>query len=241
MVNIPVIAKRELNTYFLSLMAYLVLTFFALASGLGFAVIIALYGPQVDPNALIGSIFGWTGYWIVLAVPLITMRLLSEEASSGTVETLMTAPVSDAEVVLGKYVGALIFTMVLLAPVALQCLYVAGLGPLDYGPLAAGWLGLYLLVAQFLAIGLLCSALFRIQLASGLAAFLVLFGLMLAGVIAHGSESALAQACRYLSPPRHLDAMMKGIIDSRDLVYFVVTTCLFLFLSVRALESRKWR
>ena len=117
MVNVPVIAKRELNTYFLSLMGYLVLTLFALGNALVFALLLG--GPQIDPNMVAGTMFGWSVTLMIFTAPMITMRLLSEETSSGTIESLMTTPVSEAEVVLGKYVGALLFAIVMLAPIAL--------------------------------------------------------------------------------------------------------------------------
>jgi len=239
MVNVPVIARRELNTYFLSLMAYVVLTLFALANGLGFGVM--MRGPQADLNLVAATVFGWAVTLMVFGLPMITMRLLSEEASSGTIETLLTVPVSNAEVVLGKYVGALIFTMVMLVPVVLECIYLATVGTLDLGPLASGLLGIYLLIAQFLAVGLFCSSITRIQLAAALATVVALVGTLLVGELVRDMESPLAKLLLYVSPPRHLDGFMKGVIDSRDLVYFVATAALFLFLTVRVLESRRWR
>ena len=239
MVNVPVIAKRELNTYFLSLMGYLVLTLFALGNALVFALLLG--GPQIDPNMVAGTMFGWSVTLMIFTAPMITMRLLSEETSSGTIESLMTTPVSDAEVVLGKYVGALLFAIVMLAPIALECVFLALLGGMDYGPVASGMLGVYLLTAQFLAIGLFCSAAIRIQLVSAMATFSVLVGALLLGQWAQRGSSAIAKACVYAMPPAHLEGFIKGVIDSRDLVYFVATTSLFLFLGVRVLEARKWR
>ena len=239
MVNVPVIAKRELSTYFLSLTAYLVLMLFALVNALVFALLVG--GPEMDPNGAASSVFGFAMWFLIFAAAIMTMRLLSEETSSGTIESLMTTPVSDAEVVLGKYVGALLFGMVMLAPIILECAFLAMLGGMDYGPVASGLLGVYLLVAQFLAIGLFWSAMIRIQLVSALATIVTLFGALLLGQLAERGHSVLAKACVYAMPPSHLDGFMKGVIDSRDLVYFVATTALLLFLSVRALEARKWR
>ncbi len=239
MVNIPVIAKRELNTFFLSPIAYLVLAGFAVGHGLLFAVF--LWGSSVDLNAVAGSAFWVALYLLIVTVPLITMGLLSEEASSGTIETLLTTPVSDMEVVLGKYLGALLFGVAMLAPIALECVYLAAMGTLDYGPVAAGFLGLYLLIAQFVAIGLFCSSLTRVQVGSAIISFVMLLGLFFLWLVVRDRSSLAAVVLRYMAPPVHYDGFVKGIVDTRDLVYFASTTALFLFLSVRVLESRRWR
>ena len=239
MVNIPVIAKRELNTYFLSLMAYFVLTLFALANGLFLAG--WLRGTLIDPNLVIREAMGFALFLLVFVVPVITMRLFSEEASSGTMETLLTTPVSDAEVVLGKYMGALIFGMAMLVPVALECLYLAALGGVDYGPVASGFLGLYLGFALFLAIGLFCSSITRIQVGAAIMTFVILLGVLLLGHLVRDAESTIGKILTYMGPTRHVRWFLKGIVDSRDLVYFVASTCMFLFLSVKVLELRRWR
>lgn len=239
MVNIPVIAKRELNTYFLSLIAYFVLTVYALLHGLIFAGLLS--GQEFDPNQVAANSMMAALTLMVFTVPVITMRLLSEEANSGTIETLLTTPVSDVEIVLGKYIGALIFGTAVLIPIMLECAFLALLGGLDYGPIASALLGLYLVIAQFLAIGLFCSALTRVQLASGILTLLILLGICFLWNVVQDSTSTTASVLMYLAPPRHFFAFVKGVIDSRDLVYFVATTALFLFLSVRVLEMRKWR
>ena len=239
MVNIPVIAKRELNTYFLSLMAYFVLTLFTLANALGFAT--WLRGTLIDPNVVINAVIGWALTLLVFAVPVITMRLFSEEVSSGTVETLLTTPVSDTEVVLGKYMGVLIFGMAMLVPVALECVYLTTLGGVDYGPMASGFLGLYLAFALFLAVGLFCSSVTRIQVGAAIMTFVILLGLLLLGNLVGQSQSAIGKALTYMAPARHVSGFFKGVVDSRDLVYFVASTCMFLFLSVKVLELRRWR
>jgi len=239
LINIPVIARRELSTYFLSLIAYFVLTAFALAYGL---VLVGLLGDaQIDPNAAAARGFDWAVTLMIFAVPIIAMRLLSEEASTGTMETLLTAPVSEGEVVLGKYLAALIFGLTMLAPVAGGCVMLATMGGLDYGPVASGLLGLYLVVAQFLAIGLLCSSLTRMQIGSAIMAFVAVLALSILGYTVRAGASGLGAALAYLAPGAHLAGFLKGIVDSRDLVYFAATTALFLFLSVTALKMRKWR
>ena len=239
MVNSPVIARRELNTYFLSLLAYVVLTLFALASGLVFAV--GFQGSRIDPTMFASWTFQWTVTLMIWAVPMIAMRLLSEEAASGTIETLLTTPVSSTEVVLGKYVGALIFSMAMLVPVALECAYLTVVGDLDYGRVASGFLGVYLATAQFLAVGLLCSSLTRVQLAAAVMTLVTLLGLLFLGGMAGDSMSTTGRVLRYVAPTAHLSALLKGVVDSRDLVYFVATTCMVLFLTVKVLDLKRGR
>jgi ABC-2 type transport system permease protein len=165
MVNVPVITRRELSAYFLSPIAYVVLTAFALGHGL-------LFAPALSPPIDLGAVAQWSLYMpvflMIVAIPLLTMRLLAEETHSGTIETLMTAPVTELEVVLGKFVGALLFATIMMLPIGLELAYLRLLGPMDAGPLLAGFLGVFLLTAQFIAVGLFCSALTRIQIASAI-------------------------------------------------------------------------
>jgi len=238
MVNLPVIAKRELNTYFLSPIAYLVLTGFAVVHGLLFIVILG--GGQIDPNHTVGGTL-WVGlYLMILAAPIITMRLLSEESSSGTMETLMTTPVGDLEVVLGKFMGALVFGMAMLIPLLVEAGFLMLVGQVDYGPLASGLLGIYLLTAQFLAIGLFCSSLTRAQIGSAILSFVILLGLFFIWLVARDRTSQVADTLKYLAPPMHFAGFVKGVVDTRDLVYFVASTGLFLWLTLIVLQFRRW-
>lgn len=242
MVTIPVIARRELNAYFLSPIAYVVLTLFALANGLLF--LDALGSPVAGGTLPIDSsvIASWciraAAYLLMFFVPVVTMRLLSEEASGGTVETLLTAPVSAADVAVGKYLGALIFGMAMLVPVLAECMFLAGLGGMDYGVLASALLGVYLMMALFLAVGLFCSSLTRSQVASALMGIVLLLGLQLAGGVARG-ESALERAIRFASPLSHARDMLDGVISSADLVYFFAATWLFVFLAALGLHAQR--
>lgn len=238
MVNVPVIVKRELNHYFFSPIAYVVLTAFAVAYGIYFAIWL---GPAADLGLLAARLLSVPLFLLTMAVPLLTMRLLAEESHSGTIETLMTAPVTELEVVLGKFTGALIFAMVMMAPVAGEITFLRLLGEMDVGPLLSGSLGLFLLTAQFVSIGLLCSALTRMQIASAIICFVLLLGLYLLPFLGQDSSSAIVQVLRYACPPTHYFRFLKGIVDTRDLAYFAITTGTFLFLTVKALELRKWR
>jgi ABC-2 type transport system permease protein len=238
MVNVLAITKRELNTYFLSPIAYIVLTAFALADGIMFVLWVR---PPLDPDQVARVAFSVPMVLLIFAVPLLTMRLLSDEAYRGTIETLMTAPVTELEVVAGKFVGALIFTVIMFVPILAEVLFLRLLGEMDAGPLLSGFLGVFLLAAQFVAIGLFCSALTRIQVASAIICFVILLGFYLIPLLFTDSAALSVRVLRYISPPTHYVGFLKGIVDTRDLAYLVVTTAAFLFLTVKALELRKWR
>jgi ABC-2 type transport system permease protein len=238
MINIPVIARRELSASFLSPIAYLVLTAFSVANGLLFAIYIG--SPLIDPNDSIRLIFWIAFYLMIVAAPIITMRLVSEETSQGTLEPLLTAPVSDTEVILGKFAGALFFCIIMFIPLLLECIYLMALGNVDYGPFASGFMGLYLLTGQFLAVGLLCSSLTRVQVGAAITSFAVLLGLVFVWLL--GNESnPIIRGLAYISPVYHYRNFNMGVIDTRSLVYFLATASLCVFLSIRSLESRKWR
>jgi len=239
MINVPVITRRELNSLFLSPTAYVVLTGFAFVQGLLFANVL---GPHVDPVLTCELItFRIPLYLLMAATPVLTMRLLSEETAGGTIETMMTAPVTEAELVLGKFAGVLVFAMVMFLPIGAQMAFLGLHEPLDAGATLAGSMGLFLLTAQFLSVGLLCSALTRMQIAAAIMSFAALLALCSASYLAGGSRGGLGSLLRYLSPPGHYTGFSRGIVDTRDVAYFVVTTALLLVLTVRALQLRKWR
>ncbi len=238
MVNVPVIARRELSTYFLSPIAYVVLTGFALAQGLLFSLGVV---PVMELSRTAESALALPLLLLILAIPILTMRLLSEETSSGTIESLMTTPVSEAEVVLGKYAGALIFAVVMYVPILAEVAFLRLLGEMDAGPLLSGCLGLFLLTAQFISVGLLCSAFTRIQIASAIMSFVTLLVLYFVWLLSRDATTTVGGVLRYLSPPMHYTGFLKGIVDTRDVAYFILTTAAMLFLTVKALELRKWR
>jgi ABC-2 type transport system permease protein len=249
-VNAPVIARRELRSYFLSPVAYVVLAAFAVAQGIGFAIVLADApaagqaagaGVLLDLREALVRLFGLPFHLLVLTVPILTMRLLSEESRTGTLETLMTTPTGEAEVTIGKFVGALLFAVVLFVPLGLQVAVLGTLGTLDVGALLAGVLGLLLVTAQFVALGLFCSSMTRAQIVSGIVTLVVLLALQSAQFMARAVPPRVGAVLRYLAPLTHYVNFTKGVVDTRDLAYFVLTTFALLFLTVRSLQLRKWR
>jgi ABC-2 type transport system permease protein len=189
--------------------------------------------------------FGQTVYfWLVLlfVAPVLTMRLISEERRSGTIEVLMTAPVSEAQVVIGKYLAALLFYVFLWLPTLAYPAVLAYYSEVDWGPVLAGYLGVLGIGALFLAIGLLASSLTRSQLVAAILTFAMLIPLFTFGLLENlFRDETLKQAFSYLNLWQHMEEFGKGIVDTRRLVYYLTTTVLFLFLSARTLEAKKWR
>jgi ABC-2 type transport system permease protein len=238
-----IIAKREFRSYFDSPLAYIVicLSFFAL--GLLFFLFNGGFW-QLD-RASVSRLFEYTPMGLsFLVVPVVTMRLLAEERRSGTLEMLITLPVKDSDVVLGKYLGALGLVLVLVVstlayPIAMFK-WPWNLGPLDGGPVASGYLGLLLFSAASVAVGLLISALTESQAVAFFITFFVLGGLWLFGDLASKADGLFAVLLNYVSFQSRLNNFWRGLVDSRDVVFFLSVTALSLMVAFRALERRKW-
>jgi len=238
-----IIAKREFRSYFDSPIAYIVicLSFFAL--GLMFFFLNGGFW-QLD-RASISRLFESTPMGLsFLVVPVVTMRLLAEERRSGTLEMLITLPVKDSDVVIGKYMGALGLVLVLvlstLAYPLVMFWHPWNLGPIDGGPVASGYLGMVLFSAAAVAVGLLISALTESQAVAFFITFFVLGALWLFGDLASKAGGTLAIVLNYISFQSRLNNFWRGLIDSRDVIFFLSVTVLSLMVAFRALERRKW-
>jgi gliding motility-associated transport system permease protein len=238
-----VIAKREFRSYFDSPLAYVVICLSFLALGVFFFAIGGRFW-QVDKASLQG-LFEYAPIGLsLLVVPVVTMRLLAEEKRSGTLEMLITLPVKDSDVILGKYLGALGLVLVLLvATIAYPFAMFRwpwNLGPLDYGPIWSGYLGLLLFSAASVAIGLLVSSLTESQAVAFFITFFVLLILWFIGSVAENLGGWYGNALAFVSFQSRLDGFTRGMVDTRDVIYFVSVTCLALVVAFRALERRKW-
>jgi len=244
--GILAIMDREIRAYFFSPLAYIVAAFLLLVNGMVFWLIVSfLNNPQAGFGAPLELFFGQTIYfWLVLlfVAPVLTMRLLSEERRSGTIEVLMTAPINEAQVVVGKYLAALIFYCFLWLPTLTYAGIVAYYSEVDWGPVAAGYLGVFGVGAFFLSVGLFASALTRSQLVAAILTFALLIPLFTFGLLENlFNDPTLKQAFSYLNLWQHMEEFSKGIVDTRHLVYYLSATVLFIFLSAKALEAKKWR
>ena len=238
---------RELRSYFVSPLAYLVMTCFLLYNGIVFSAILSFLNNPANPGTErpMDNIFQGFFFWIILSFvcTVLTMRLISEELRSGSIEVLMTAPVTEAQVVIGKYLAALTFFCALWLPTVAYAGIVAHYSRVDWGPIAGGYFGIFCLGALYLSVGILFSALTRSQLLAAIMTFVALVGVFfLVGLLDNlVNGEILKQAFGYVNLLNHMEEFHKGIVDTRRLVYYVSAICFFLFLASRALEARKWR
>ncbi len=237
------IVRREFLAYFFSPLAYVVLTGFLLVNGFVFyRIVLALNSPETPRTALMSLFFTSVFYWIfmMLITSMIAMRLLSEERKSGSIEALLTAPVSEGTVVTGKFAGALCFFAFLWLPTLLYPILLSRYGKVDPGPIASGYLGILLVGALFLSAGTFASALTKNQIVSAVLGFVFILTLFFVGLFDDlGRGTASKDAISYLNLLEHMDEFARGIVDTRRLIYVASTVVFFLFLSTKALESNK--
>ncbi len=237
---------RELRAYFFSPLAWVVLFFFLLINGFIFALIVSfLNDPRSPAGPPLELFFGGTlFFWLILLFigPVLTMRLLSEELRSGSIEVLMTAPVTEGQVVAGKYLAAFAFYLFLWLPTALYAVVVDRFSDVDWGTIAAGYLGIALVGALFLAIGVLGSALSKNQIVAAIITFaLNLLVFMVVFLTNLANDPKLKDLFGHVSIAEHMEEFSKGIVDTRRLVFYLSTTLFFLWFASRALEDKKWR
>ena len=240
------LVRRELVAYFSSPLAYVILTAFLFFNGYVFWLIVAfLNDPRSQAMAPLKLFFGGTiFFWLFLLfmVPVITMRLLAEERRSGTLEVLLTSPVSEGQVVFGKFLAALLFYLFLWVPTLVYVLILATHSAIDPGPVAAGYLGILLLGILFAAVGLLTSALAKNQIVAAVFAFAVLVVLFSVGLLEQlVSTPWLKGALGYMNLWDHMDDFARGLVDTRHVVYQLSVAGLSLFLATKALEASKGR
>lgn len=235
--NALTIAQKELNTYFSSPVAYVVTAFFMLVMGYFFYLLLVL-----TREASLRGLFGNMAVILLFVTPFLTMRLLAEEQRMGTIELLLTSPVRDWQVVLGKFLGALAFLLFMLALTLFYPLLLSRLGAPDWGPMASGYLGIVLIGATCLAVGLFASSLSQNQIVTGFIAFALLIILWLLGAAAQAVGSGpLGSVFDYLAINTHFDDFVRGVIDTQHVVYYLILTALFLFMATRVVEAKRWR
>jgi len=235
--------RRELRAFFFSPLAYVMLFFFLVVTGVIFVYIVGqLNNPASPGGPPLKFFFSATWLMLLLLGPLLTMRLVSEELRSGSIEVLMTAPVTEGQVIGGKFLAAFTFYAFLWFPTLGYAIMIALYEKVDWGPVMAGYLGVLLIGALFLAIGIFSSAMTRSQLLAAMMTAALLFVLFLLGVFeGMASNELLKRALGYVSIFNHIDELASGIVDTRRLVFYLSGTLFFLFLASRALEDKKWR
>jgi ABC-2 type transport system permease protein len=254
MKNLLAIYKRELKAYFVSPVAYVVLVIFLVIAGFFFSSIVrwfatfslqaqhSPYGaPEMNITAWLEGFFLNTAVWILFVLPLLSMRLFSEEKRQGTMELLFTYPIRDAETVLGKYFACATIFVVMLVASAVNMLVLAKYGDPEFGPLFSAYLGLFLMGASFLAVGTFVSSLTENQIVAAVGTFGALLLLWVIHWVSTSANPQLGHLLEEISVIERYSDFAKGVIEIKDIIYYVSFAVFFIFLTMRVLESKKWR
>ncbi|NOY91925.1 MAG: ABC transporter permease subunit [Deltaproteobacteria bacterium] len=235
MSNTSTIAGRQFRSYFNGAAAYIVISIVMLALGILFWKTFFLYGKSTTRE-----MFRWLSLILVFAAPAISMGLLAEEKRTGTIELLITMPVKDSEVILGKYIGVMGLYVVLLLLTLPYPFSVSSLGHLDWGTVISGYVGLFLWGGAMLAIGLMASSFTDNQLVAFFIGLAINFSLWLIGPMLQLLPAEFASIFQWLSFDFHFERMQRGVIAVRDVIYFLSIVAIGLSVAFRSLESRRW-
>ena len=254
--NTLAIAHKELRAYFASPIAYIVIGFFALLFGWFYIGILdwfvrqgmqmgqfGMQGPQnmnVNQQMIRPLLLNMTVVFLFL-LPLVTMRTYAEEKRSGTIELLLTSPLTDLQIVLGKFIGAMALYSAMLAVTMIHFGLLFVYGNPDWKPLAVAYLGLFLFGGCFISVGLFISSLTKNQIVAGAATFGVFLLLWVVDWIGQSLGPTGESLTKYLSMTEHLDDFVKGVIDTKHLVYYVSFITFGLFLTMRSVDAERWR
>jgi ABC-2 type transport system permease protein len=247
--------KKEMRLYFSSPVAWVVMTIFLFIAGYFFYSIFAFYtlasmqsamNPQMGrelnvTDSVFRPLFSNMSVILLLLMPLMTMRLFAEERRSGTIELLLTYPVRDGVVLLAKYLAALALYAIMLALTLLYPAMVVYFTRPEWGPLLTGYLGLLLMGATFLAVGIFASSLTENQIVASITTFGVLLFLWVVGWSAEYVGGSWGRVLSHLSLLDHFDTFARGVLDTKDVIYYVDVTVVALFLTLRSLEARRWK
>lgn len=255
--NTLTIAGKELQGYFVQPVAYVVLTVFLLLGGWFFFAmlrqfdemiqIIQMMGQpsqlqQMNLNArVIDPLLHDLSIVLVIVMPALTMRIFAEEKRTGTYELLLTAPIRTGEVVAGKFIAAATFTLIMIAAAWIFPIILLIFGNPEVGVMFAGYLALALLALTFVAVGIFTSSLTQNQIIAAISSFGLLILLYVISWPAEAGGGVIWSILGYLSLPEHFSTMVRGVIDTKDLVFFVSAIILALFLTQRSVESARWR
>jgi ABC-2 type transport system permease protein len=242
--------RRELAAFFFSLTGYVIIAAVTLLAGLGFVVLIAGLGNDPFTAPVTEMFYSTVYFWLILLLvtPVITMRLFALEKASGTFETLMTTPVGDMQVVASKFTAAVIFYMVTWLPM-LACLFIVRHftnqpGALDAGTVGGMYLGVFLTGCLFLSLGCFASSLTRSQMAAAMISFVLGVSLFSIGFLAEAIPVAAqwqSQVLSYFGLFEQMHNFARGMVDTRAVIFYVSLTFFFLFLTLRVVESRRWK
>jgi len=252
--QVLLICRKELKSYFASPIAYLLMAFFGLIFGFGFYTATRdllrysfqaqMMGQQAQMNVneqVIRPLLGFASTIALFLIPMITMRTFAEEKRSGTIELLLTSPVKDIHIIVGKWLGAMLLYLCVLAMSMVNIALLFAWGKPDLRPVLIAYLGLILQGGALLAIGVFISTTTRNQIIAGGVTFFVCLLLWLLSWYTAFDASAGAQIVNYLSIVTHFDSFAKGVLDTKDIVFYLSMIFFSLFITSRAMESLRWR
>jgi ABC-2 type transport system permease protein len=252
--NTWTIAKKELNSYFRSPIAYGVMAFFALIAGYFFYVAVVYFVRRGLESSMMGQSFPMDVNEFVVRpvfsnisviglflIPMITMRLFAEEKRTGTIELLLTSPLSDMSIIFGKWLGGMILYTAMLGLSAISMALLFAYGQPDWRPILIGYLGLLLQGGALLAIGTFVSNCTKNQIVAGVAGFAVCLLLWVLDWVTSFETSVTSRILSYLSVLQHFDSFSKGVLDTKDILFYLSVIFFGLFLTARSMESLRWR
>lgn len=250
--NITTIAGKELRSYFGSPVAWVMMGLFAVLFAYFYNVYLAVFlsplrsqfgAPPVQNvnSEMIRPLLQNASVLILFLLPMMTMRTYSEEKRSGTIELLLTSPVTDLEIILGKFLGAVGLYGALLAVTALYIGLLFGVGSPEFSPILSGYLGLLLLGSCFISMGLFISSLTKNQMVAGAATFVVALMFWIISWFADSTGPTTAAILNYLSVTQHFDDFGKGVIDTKHIVFYLSFIAFGLFLTLKSVDSERWR
>lgn len=237
MQQILAITLKELKSYFVSPIAYVVIAMFLAMSGFFYVGILF----SVKDASMMRHLFSNMSVILMLLSPLISMRLLAEENRSKTIELLFTSPISDAGIILGKFLAAASLLLIMMLCTVHFPLILMIYGEPDIWPILAGYVGIFLIGTSYLAIGMLTSSWTQNQIIAGAVAFSISLILMFMGVIGNLLGPEMGGVLNYLGLFSHFDSFSKGVLTASDLLYYLTLIGIVLFLTTRSLETRRWR
>lgn len=254
MKNIWIICSKELKSYFASPIAYLLMAIFAVIFGFFFYSATAFFvmrgmeaqmmgrGMPMDVNEwVIRPLLSNASVIALFLIPMITMRLYAEEKRSGTMELLMTSPIRDVEIVIGKFIASLLMFACVIGVSALDLAALFAYGKPDWKPILVGYLGLLLQGGALIAIGTFISTTTKNQIIAGGATFAVCLLLWVLDWVSSYEQAVWAKVVSYMSVVQHFEPFSKGVIDSKDVIFFASLIFFGLFLTARSMESLRWR
>ncbi len=256
--NVMLVFKKELLSFFSSFIAYAVIAVFLAITGYLFYNLLANFSilsfqAQADPmiarqynllninETVVRPLFGNISMIMLLMTPLLTMKLLAEEKKSGTMELLLTYPVRDSEVVIGKYLACLAVLLALLLSTVSYPVLLYIWGEPEVMPIVTGYLGLFLLGAAFIALGVFTSSVTENQIVAASLAVGILFFFWLMSYSVTLVSPGIGQIVSYIAINEHFESLAKGVVDTEDIVYYLGFILVFLFLTLRAVEANRWR